>query len=80
MIKLSQKIKNFYKTFIPASKLKEHPLVVIIPSYNNAQWYKKNLDSVFNQRYSNYRIIYLDDASTDQTGYLVEKYIQEKIT
>lgn len=53
-------------------------LVVIIPSYNNSRYYKQNLDSVFNQKYQNYRIIYIDDASDDGTGVLVENYIKEK--
>jgi glycosyltransferase involved in cell wall biosynthesis len=56
----------------------EKPIVVIIPSYNNKEWYKRNLDSVFTQNYQNFRIIYLDDASPDATGSLVEAYIQEK--
>lgn len=54
----------------------EKSLVVVIPSYNNAAWYKKNLDSVFGQRYTNYRIIYIDDCSTDQTGDLVNVYVK----
>ena len=45
----------------------EKPLVVIIPSYNNKRWCEKNLASVFSQKYSNYRVIYIDDASTDST-------------
>ena len=49
--------------------------VFIIPSYNNAKYYKKNLDSVFKQNYPFFRIIYTDDASTDDTYNLVKKYI-----
>jgi hypothetical protein len=56
----------------------EKPMVIIIASYNNKDWYKLNLDSVFRQNYTNYRIIYIDDASTDKTGDLVEKHIKEK--
>jgi hypothetical protein len=56
----------------------EKRLVVIIPSYNNSRYYKQNLDSVFNQMYQNYRIIYIDDASSDSTGALVENYVNEK--
>jgi len=55
----------------------EKPLVVVIPSYNNAKWYKKNLGSLFSQQYQNYRIIYVDDCSTDGTGDLVENYIKQ---
>lgn len=53
----------------------ELPMVVIIPSYNNSRWYERNLDSVFMQHYHNYRVIYIDDCSSDGTGQLVYDYI-----
>ena len=56
----------------------EKHFIVLIPSYKNSQWYKKNLDSIFMQKYSNYHILYIDDCSPDGTGDLVEKYIKEK--
>ncbi|MEX0672400.1 MAG: glycosyltransferase family A protein [Candidatus Babeliales bacterium] len=56
----------------------EHSIVVMIPSYNNAQWYKRNLDAVFAQNYTNYKILYIDDCSADGTADLVERYIAEK--
>lgn len=52
-------------------------MVVIIPSYNNSQIYKQNLNSVLGQRYDNFRVIYIDDCSPDGTGDLVERYVQE---
>lgn len=52
-----------------------HPMVVVIPSYNNHEWYQYNLDSIIRQKYPALRIIYIDDCSTDKTGMLVEKYI-----
>ncbi|MFA5306180.1 MAG: glycosyltransferase family 2 protein [Candidatus Babeliales bacterium] len=54
----------------------ERLLIVVIPSYNNKDWYTINLASVFAQNYRNYHVIYTDDASTDGTGDLVEKYIK----
>ncbi|MEX0672404.1 MAG: glycosyltransferase family 2 protein [Candidatus Babeliales bacterium] len=53
----------------------EKSIVVLIPSYNNALWYQENLNSVFGQNYTNYRVIYIDDCSADKTGALVEEYI-----
>lgn len=53
------------------------PIVVVIPSYNNAQWCKRNLQSVFMQHYTNYRVIYIDDCSNDGTYELVEQYVRE---
>ncbi len=52
-------------------------IVVVIPSYNNRDWYLQNLGSVLAQDYDNYRVIYVDDASPDGTGGLVELYLKE---
>jgi glycosyltransferase involved in cell wall biosynthesis len=54
----------------------EHPLAIIITGYNNKEWYKKNLAAVFSQHYNNYRIIYIDDCSTDGTADLVEEFVR----
>ncbi len=62
---------------IYAKTMQERPLVMVIPSYNNKAWFKKNLDSVFCQNYKNYRVIYIDDCSTDGTYELVKQYIQQ---
>lgn len=51
--------------------------VLIIPSYNNKKWYERNLESVFMQKYPHYRVIYLDDCSTDGTGDLVDAYVRD---
>ena len=51
----------------------ELPMVVLITSYNNKRLTTKNLGSVFSQDYSNYRVIYIDDASQDGTADSVEK-------
>ena len=56
----------------------ERPIVLLITSYNNSQWYKRNLNAAFAQEYDNFRIVYVDDCSPDGTGDLVEQYIIEK--
>lgn len=58
-------------------KSSEKPFVFIVPAYNAQEWYKLNLDSIFRQRYNNYRVIYIDDLSTDGTAELVEKYVKQ---
>ena len=50
-------------------------IAVIIPSYNNRQWYERNLSSVVAQDYHKFRVIYVDDHSSDGTGELVKKFI-----
>jgi glycosyltransferase involved in cell wall biosynthesis len=52
-------------------------IVVVIPSYNNRQWYERNLSSVVAQNYRKFRAIYVDDCSSDRTGELVEKFIAD---
>jgi glycosyltransferase involved in cell wall biosynthesis len=64
----------FLSTATAADKKK---IYVVIPSYNNAEWYINNLSSIFMQEYENYHIIYIDDASDDGTADLVAQYIQE---
>ena len=56
---------------------KELPIVVVIPSYNNLEWYKRNLDSLLVQDYTNYRVLYVDDCSSDGTAQAVEKYLKK---
>lgn len=51
--------------------------IILVASYNNKQWYKRNLDSIFSQKYSNYTVIYTDDLSTDGTGDLVAEYTKK---
>jgi glycosyltransferase involved in cell wall biosynthesis len=53
------------------------PMVIVIPSYNNRQWYEQNLASVCAQTYGNFRAIYVDDGSSDQTGALVEQLLAD---
>lgn len=73
-------IVNFGRAYLqPSAPIinGERHIVVIIPSYNNSKWYKQNLDSVLNQRYVNYHVMYIDDCSSDQTGELVQSYIKQ---
>ncbi len=62
----------------PKAVVLERRFVFIVPSYNNKDWYERNLTSIFSQKYSNYHVIYVDDASTDGTADLVEKFVADK--
>lgn len=53
-------------------------LVVIIPSYNNQEWYATNLSSVLDQNYRDLRVIYIDDCSSDKTSELVQRFIADR--
>ena len=47
---------------------------VIIPTYNRAKFLATAIDSVLVQTFSDYELIVVDDASTDSTSTLLEKY------
>lgn len=59
---------------LSASTIEEKQFVVIIPSYNNEHWVRKNLNSILTQKYSNFKIIYIDDCSSDNTYQIVSQY------
>lgn len=70
--KVKEKLGH-YESF-PVTENKN--FVIIVPSYNNEEWYEKNLYSVINQDYDNYRVIYIDDASKDDTYFKVKSYLE----
>ena len=52
-----------------------NPLItVILPNYNHAPFLEERLQSILNQTYSNFELIILDDASTDESLLKIEKY------
>jgi glycosyltransferase involved in cell wall biosynthesis len=66
--------KFIQKRFKQYAETPQH-ITLIIPSYNNAACYERNLASALSQDYPYYDIIYIDDCSTDNTGDLVQDYI-----
>ncbi len=55
-----------------ADSNEEKAIVVVIPSYKNSAWCSWNLNSVLEQDYTNFRVIYIDDNSPDKTADKVE--------
>lgn len=51
------------------------PLVsILIPNYNKAPYLRETLNSVLDQRYTNWECIIVDDHSTDDSWRVLEKY------
>jgi|TARA_R100000081_G_C4820523_1_gene179481 glycosyltransferase involved in cell wall biosynthesis len=50
---------------------------IVIPSFNNQEWVEANIASIVNQTYTNYEVLYIDDASTDETAAKVTKIIND---
>lgn len=52
---------------------------VCIPTYNNAKYIGKTLNSIINQTYKNIEIIICDNASTDNTKEIIESFADKRI-
>lgn len=50
---------------------------VIIPNYNHARYLDQRIQSVLNQTYQDFEVIFLDDASTDNSNEVVAKYVDD---
>jgi len=53
----------------------KHPLVsVVMNCYNSDSFLKEAIESVYNQTYSNWEIIFWDNASTDNSANIAKSY------
>jgi len=52
---------------------------VIIPNYNYEKYLKLRIDSILKQTYPIYEIIFLDDASTDNSVEIAEGYFEKEL-
>lgn len=58
--------------------MKQEVLIsIIIPVYNVEQYIEECLNSILNQSFENYEIICIDDASTDTSCEIIQKYAQK---
>lgn len=68
----NNKFSNKFK-----DKARPVEFLIIIPSYNNQDYCKKNLKSLRHQDYKHLEAVYINDCSTDHTKILVENYIKK---
>ncbi len=52
---------------------------VVIPTYNRSKLIKRTIDSVLAQTYTNFELIIVDDASTDNTESVINEYKDSRI-
>jgi len=50
---------------------------VIVPNYNHARFLEQRLESIFNQTYQDFEVIFLDDASSDNSLDVFRKFADE---
>tara|TARA_R110001592_G_scaffold71981_3_gene219688 strand:- start:6478 stop:8175 length:1698 start_codon:yes stop_codon:yes gene_type:complete len=55
----------------------KNKFVILVTSYNDEAWVEYNIASILNQTYSNYKVLYYDDASTDNTYKVVSEITQD---
>ena len=48
---------------------------IVVPSYNNEKWIATNIESIKEQNYANFEVLYINDKSTDRTEELYHKYV-----
>lgn len=53
-------------------------VTVIIPNFNHARFLERRIQSVLNQTYQDFEVIYIDDASTDESNKVFSTFATEK--
>lgn len=60
------------------TRMEAKPKIVLgMTIYNKAQFIGEALDSILSQSYSEFKIVALDDASTDATASIMAKYVEQ---
>lgn len=58
-------------------KKKENKIAIIVPNCNYANWLEKCLNSILEQTYKNFEIIFVDDVSTDDSVKVAKKLLKK---
>ena len=53
-------------------------VTVLIPFYNPGRYLVEAIESVFSQTYKKWKLILINDASTDNSLSLIEKYLSDE--
>ena len=58
--------------------LTDMPIDIVMPVYNGAKTISESIDSVLNQTHQNFRLLIVDDGSTDNTGEVCNAYLSDE--
>jgi glycosyltransferase involved in cell wall biosynthesis len=54
-------------------------VAIVIPSYNCLSYLPKTLDSLFNQTFTDYEAVVVNDGSTDETQTWFEREVKDPL-
>ncbi|NLH94258.1 MAG: glycosyltransferase [Candidatus Cloacimonetes bacterium] len=54
-------------------------VTIFLTSYNHEKYIRESIDSVLNQTYTDFKLIILDDASTDNSWQIINSYSDDRI-
>jgi glycosyltransferase involved in cell wall biosynthesis len=63
-----------FSFFMNQTKAKKPVLTVYMPVFNAASYLPESIESILSQTYSNFEFIIIDDASTDRSWSIIQKY------
>ena len=52
---------------------------IVLPTYNRASFLQRSISSVLSQTFTDFELIIIDDASTDNTKEIIDTFNDEKI-
>ncbi|WKA57716.1 bifunctional glycosyltransferase family 2 protein/CDP-glycerol:glycerophosphate glycerophosphotransferase [Planococcus shenhongbingii] len=59
-------------------KIKQPKLSVVVIAFNNELYIEEALDSINEQTFQDFEVVVVNDFSTDRTGELIDRYIEDK--
>jgi len=60
--------------------ISDQPLIsIVINCYNGEKYLAKTIDSIFEQTYENWEIIFWDNRSTDDSANIIQSYLDSRI-
>lgn len=52
---------------LPSSKVDDPVVQIVMPAYNSSKWIRQAIQSIIDQKFSNWELIVIDDGSSDST-------------
>ena len=57
--------------------MNSNSIIILLATYNGAQFLFEQLESIINQTYTNWSMIVRDDGSTDNTVTIIKQYVEK---